>query len=198
MFPIFTVFFIFIIVLNISLRRLNRTQADDGHRFWERELAANNTRRQDISTLDYISIPLEKIPQNLHTASEQELVALASEKLLNLADQTNTDLKLKYGVANLDALSKYDANFSRFVAVLPVYAEELIDAGQEAAARELLEFAVECRADSSKIFTMLSKLYRDAGDTDRQNALLETARSYDSLSGRIIVQTLGKMDGADG
>lgn len=196
MFPFFTAFFLFVIVLNIALRKNNRSQEDFRSRFWERELEANHTRRQDISALDYIRIPLDKIPQNLHTDSERELVALASEKLLNLAGETNTDLKLKYGVANLEQLSAFDANFSRFVSALSVYAKELLDAGQTSDARGLLEFAVDCRADSSKIFSMLAKLYQDAGEPERIDSLLEIAKTFDSLSGRMIVQSLNTLKGA--
>lgn len=193
MFPFFTAFFLFVIVLNIALRKNNRSQEDFRSRFWERELEANHTRRQDISALDYIRIPLDKIPQNLHTDSERELVALASEKLLNLAGETNTDLKLKYGVANLEQLSAFDANFARFVSALSVYAKELLDAGQTSDARGLLEFAVDCRADSSKIFSMLAKLYQDAGEPERIDSLLEIAKTFDSLSGRMIVQSLSTL-----
>lgn len=196
MFPFFTAFFLFVIVLNIALRKNNRSQEDFRSRFWERELEANHTRRQDISSLDYIRIPLDKIPQNLHTDSERELVALASEKLLNLAGETNTDLKLKYGVANLEQLSAFDANFARFVSALSVYAKELLDAGQTSDARGLLEFAVDCRADSSKIFSMLAKLYQDAGEPERIDNLLEIAKTFDSLSGRMIVQSLSTLKGA--
>lgn len=190
MFPIFTVFFLFIIAINVVLRKNNRSQEDYQTRFWERELEANNTRKQDISSLDYIQIPLEKLPQNLHTDSERELVELASKKLLNLAGETNTDLKLKYGVANLEQLSTCDTNFTRFVSAVSVYAKELLDAGQTSDARSLLEFAVESRADSSKIFAMLAKIYQDAGEPERIDRLLEIAKTFDTLSGRMIVQTL--------
>ncbi len=193
MFPFFTVFFLFVVVLNLALHKSNRSREDAQTLFWERELEANHTRKKDISALDYIQIPLDLIPQNLHTDSERELVALASEKLLNLTGETNTDLKLKYGVANLEQLSLFDTNFARFVSALSVYAGELLDAGQTSDARALLEFAVECRADSSKIFSMLAKLYLDAGEPERIDGLIEIAKTYDSLSGRMIVQSLNAL-----
>ena len=84
MLPCFTVFLIFIIVLNISLRKQRRSQEEVDRKFWDRELAANNTRKQDITKLDYITIPSDMIPQNLHTDAEQELVELSSKKMLNL------------------------------------------------------------------------------------------------------------------
>ena len=193
MLPCFTVFLIFIIVLNISLRKQRRTQEEVDRKFWDRELAANNTRKQDITKLDYITIPSDMIPQNLHTDAEQELVELYSKKMLNLINQTNTDLKLKYGVANLEELSKYEENFTRYIALVPVYAQELIDAGQKESAIALLELAVAQHADSSPIYSLLAEQYIQNGNSDKVQELMEQAKSIDSISGSIIVQKLQEM-----
>lgn len=190
MFPIFTLFLIFVIALNIALRKQDKTQSKIDQDFWERELAANNTRKQDISKLDYLSVPLDKIPQNLHTEAENALVELSSKKMLNLLDQSNTDLKLLYGVSNLDELSVYEENFAKYVAILPKYAEELIAAGQQENARELLELAVEQRADSCPIYTLLADLYIQANQPEKVQSLIEKAKTFDSMSGRIIVDKL--------
>lgn len=193
MLPCFTVFLIFIIVLNISLRKQRRSQEEVDRKFWDRELAANNTRKQDITKLDYITIPSDMIPQNLHTETEQALVELSSKKMLNLINQTNTDLKLKYGVANLEELSEYEENFTRYIALIPVYAKELIDAGQKESAIALLELAVAQHADSSPIYSLLAEQYIQNGNSDKVQELMEQAKSIDSISGSIIVQKLQEM-----
>lgn len=193
MLPCFTVFLIFIIVLNISLRKQRRSQEEVDRKFWDRELAANNTRKQDITKLDYITIPSDMIPQNLHTDAEQELVELSSKKMLNLINQTNTDLKLKYGVANLEELSEYEENFTRYIALVPAYAQELIDAGQKESAIALLELAVAQHADSSPIYSLLAEQYIQNGNSDKVQELMEQAKSIDSISGSIIVQKLQEM-----
>ena len=193
MLPCFTVFLIFIIVLNISLRKQRRSQEEVDRKFWDRELAANNTRKQDITKLDYITIPSDMIPQNLHTDAEQELVELSSKQMLNLINQTNTDLKLKYGVANLEELSEYEENFTRYIALVPVYAQELIDAGQKESAIALLELAVAQHADSSPIYSLLAEQYIQNGNSDKVQELMEQAKSIDSISGSIIVQKLQEM-----
>lgn len=192
MFPIFTLFVIFVIALNVALRRQDRTQTKADQDFWARELAANNTRKQDISKLDYLYVPLDKIPQNLHTDAEKALVDLSSKKMLNLFGQSNTDLKLQYGVSNLDELSSYEENFARYVAVLPEYAAELIDAGQPEDATALLELAVEQRADSCPVYTILADLYIKAGQPEKVQPLIEKAKGFDSMSGRIIVDKLNE------
>lgn len=190
MFPIFTLFLIFVIALNIALRKQDKTQSKIDQDFWNRELEANTTRKQDISTLDYLCVPLDKIPQNLHTEAENTLVELSSKKMLNLLDRTNTDLKLQYGVSNLDELSVYEENFAKYVATLPIYAEELIAAGQQENARELLELSVEQRADSCPIYTLLADLYIQANQPENVRLLIEKAKTFDSMSGRIIVDKL--------
>ena len=83
--------------------------------------------------------------------------------MLNLTGLTNTDLKLEYGAANLDALCEYDNHFTTFVQTIPIYARELIDAGQTEDARELLELAVSYHADASVIYTMLADIYQQNG-----------------------------------
>lgn len=193
MFPLFTIFLTFIVVLNITLHRQRRTQEAADKEFWDKELAANNTRRQDIEHLDYITIPEGLIPQTLGTDSEKELAALSAEKLMNLTDQSNTDLKLKYGVANLETLSRYEDNFTRYVALVPVYAAELADSGDRDSAKALLEHAVLNRADSCQVYTRLAGLYCEDGQISRAKELLTRAKALDSISGRIITDKLQQL-----
>ena len=71
---------------------------------------------------------------------------------------SNTDLKLQYGTANLEILTENENNFLEFVALLPDYATELVEAGQKESAIMLLEFAVSVNADSRKIDNLLASL----------------------------------------
>ncbi len=73
---------------------------------------------------------------------------------------SNTDLKLEYGVANLDELSACDDRFSTFERNAAIYAQELSDAGYTDQARQLLEFAVSCHVDNSSIYTQLAAIYQ--------------------------------------
>ena len=79
--------------------------------FWAREARANTVRRKDISNLNYINIPDSVIPSDISDDEINEyrttLLNLQARKILNLSGLTNTDLKEKYGVANLSALSEY-------------------------------------------------------------------------------------------
>lgn len=191
MIPIFTILFIgFIIVLQLQIRKSDSQQEEIDQRFWEREREANAIRKKDISNLDYITIPEDLFPMNLATDTENSLAALRGKKMLNLTGKTNTDLKLLYGVSNLEELSEYDDNFTLFVRLVPDYANQLQNDGQIEQARRLLEFAVEKQADSKNIFTQLAQLYAAAGEGDKIQSLIAAASELESLSKLPIISSL--------
>ena len=187
MFPFLLIFIIFCIVLSYYIKKGNESQKKVQEEFWEKERLANLTRKQDISKLDYITIPFEKIPVKLSTTTEESFFALANKPMLNLTGISNTDLKLTYGVGNLAELSEYDSNFSDMVTILPQYTEELIAAGHESVAQILLEFAVGCKADSKKIYSQLALLYHNNLQTDKLKDLFDSANTLPEYT-RIAIQ----------
>lgn len=193
MIPIFTIIIvIFLAILTFQLRKTTNAQEEVEEKFWAREREANATRRKDISNLDYITIPDGLFPLNLDSAVENQLAELIGKKMLNLTGMTNTDLKLEYGVQNLDELTSYDDNFVEFIKLAPDYAKELIAAGQTDDARNILEFAVNNLADSRAIFDILSSIYVEAGETSKIPQLISLAEKLDSLSKNIILDDLNK------
>lgn len=191
MIPVFTIcMVIFIVVLKINLNKNSHTQQNIEEQFWEREHQANFTRKQDISNLNYITIPLDKFPLTLNTDEEQALQDLANKRILNLTGISNTDLKLQYGVSNLELLTEYDNNFTLLVNALRTYAKELMDAGLEVDARNVLEFAVSIRADSKHIYLMLANLYRSSNESDKISNLIASAEKLNSISKNSIIHAL--------
>lgn len=194
MFPIFTICFgIFLVVLNYRIRKGYTHQNEVENEFWERERQANLTRRQDISNLDYINIPEDLFPMNLHTDTENEIASLRNVKLLNLTGLSNTDLKLQYGVQNLEELSEYDDNFTKFVRLLPNYVDELLAAEQWDDAKRLLEFAVKHKADSKAIFCQLARIYKEDCQEDKIQHLILIAGELNSLSQLPIISALQEL-----
>ena len=193
MIPIFTIIIvIFLAILTFQTRKTTNAQEEVEEKFWAREREANATRRKDISNLDYITIPDGLFPLNLDSAVENQLAGLIGKKMLNLTGMTNTDLKLEYGVQNLDELTSYDDNFAEFIRLSPDYAKELIAAGQTNDARNILEFAVNNLADSCSIFDILSSIYVEAGETSKISQLISLAEKLDSLSKNIILDDINK------
>lgn len=194
MFPFLTIFIVFIIILTYHIKKGDAAQAKVNEEFWEKEHKSNAVRKQDISKLDYITIPFEKIPQKLETSTEKKLFAFAEKPMLNLTGISNTDLKLSYGTANLAILSEYDTNFTDFVALLPEYTSELQEAGQVDTAQTLLEFAVKCNADSRKIYEQLAYIYISQNTPDKINFLYESSEQLPDLTKKSIQTMLSTIN----
>ena len=191
MFPIFTIcFIIFLLIWNYKIRKSNSQQQNLEDSFWEREREANLARRKDISNLDYIILPENLLPANPETPTEMEFASLQGQKMLNLTGLSNTDLKMEYGVQNLEELSAYDETFTKFVRLLPEYAGELISNDKLSDAKNLLEFGVEHKADSKAAFLQLAEIYRRLGQDDQIQHLILVAGEINSLSKLPIISAL--------
>lgn len=194
MFPFLAIFIIFCIVLAYYIRKGDSSQKKVMDDFLEKERQANAVRKKDISNLDYITIPLDKIPQKLCTSVETSLFELAEKPMVNFTGISNTDLKLEYGTANLAILSEYDANFIDMVALLPKYVNELLDAGQVDSAQMLLEFAVDANADSRIIYQQLISIYKDTHQEEKIEHLWEASEQLPELTKKAIQKDLSAMN----
>lgn len=188
-------FIFFIFLLAYYRKKSTNAQREVEDAFWERENEANHTRRQDISGLPYITIPFEKFPMDICDNDElkeceQTLTTLSTKKILNLGNQTNTDLKLKYGLANLEALSECDQNFAILCSTLVSYAEALMKLGYDSEAQTVLEFGISCGSDHSRNYRLLAHLYHKQGASDSLTSLLEKAKGLDSPMRDTIVKHL--------
>ncbi|MGN0141424.1 MAG: hypothetical protein ACI4AD_04300 [Roseburia sp.] len=188
-------FIILISVLAYLRKRSTRTQQEAEDRFWEREQQANNTRRKDISSLPYLTIPLADFPIGICkteeiNALEDTLTSLSQKKILNLGGQTNTDLKLNYGAANLNELAEYDENFTVLCRTLDAYAKALVQENHPVPAIPVLEYAVSCGSDLRSTYNLLADLYQQTGKTDSIAALTTSAKQLDSLLRDSIVADL--------
>lgn len=192
--------FIFFIFLLAYFRKKGiRDQEAVETTFWNRENEANHTRRKDISGLPYITIPLENFTMGICDSPEikefeETLAELSTKKILNLGNQTNTDLKLKYGPANLETLAEYDQNFAVLCRTLVSYAEQLIKLGYQAEAQSVLEFGISCGSDHSGNYRLLADLYQEKQAVSQLTALLDTAKELDSpMKSSILTYINGKL-----
>lgn len=173
--PIFLAFtLLFAVYLHYQIRKTDRLKAENEN-IVEKESKANFTRKADISSLDYIKIPLETLPfhktydvtKDTNTTLQDEILACSKAiismkdlKIINLTGISNTDLKLKYGVANLPFLMQYDENFSKLARTLSKWGRLLYEAKEYADAKLVLEFAVSLKCDIEDIFIILGKIYK--------------------------------------
>ena len=200
-FPFLGLFIIFLSVAAYYRKRATAQQKKVTEDFWSREDQANQIRRKDISNLPNITIPLEKFPIGISddeelTDYENDLKTLASRKILNLSHQSNTDLKLAYGPANLPALSEYDQNYTTLLRNLVAYADCLIKNGFKAEAVPVLEFGISIDSDIRANYTLLAELYKEQGNASKIQELIDRAASLDSMMRSAILEQLHTLQNA--
>jgi hypothetical protein len=168
------------------IRRVKHQEEAQTARFWQKEAQADTTRRQDISQLNYIYIPLETLPFGIDpapdTASlEQTILSLDNTKILNLNQYTNTELKLQYGAANLPFLSECDERFTVLCRTLYQWACRLLDHGYTEEAIQVARYSLDIGSDISGIYYMLADYYKLHTDSDALQQLSNSASSLTCL-----------------
>ena len=172
-FPIFTTLGIIIASFSIYMRH-SRKNIDAGIKeLWKRELEANSVRKQPLTDIVYIEPDFSKLPLNPESPDDpddnirdyqKKLLALKDKKIVNLSGISNTDLKLKYGVANLDYLSSCDENFLELVKYLYLWGNALYEQGRIQEAKQVLEYGVSVHSDVKGNYRLLAQIYADEFD----------------------------------
>lgn len=193
---IFASFILFTCVVSIFIKRHTRATEKANKDFWQKEQQANEVRSRPLDDLDYVSIPLDTLPVTVMSEDVSVrdcldmLSSLCSEKIVNFAGISNTDLKLTYGTANITVLSQYDQNFTLLVQTLQKWATLLHQAGYDAETRQILEYAVSIHSDAGTSYRLLASLYDREGEQEKVKALHAAALALTSPSGKTIARTL--------
>ncbi len=190
---------VFIIWLHYEIKKSSTLMQESSDEFWNREAKANITRKQPINDLEYINVnttlldELSRVSDDDVSAYAETLRELSTAKIVNLTGYTNTDLKLKYGAANLTALSEYDANFIKLVNTVYRLGSKLRNLGEESLAREIFEYGISVGSDVSGNFIELGNIYKDLGETDKLDSLIITASSLTTLNKQHIMDSLASL-----
>ena len=187
-------FIILLFLLQFYLKKNSKKTRSDNENFLKRESRANMSRKKDISNLNYITIPdtLPFVDTDVETIkkAQNDLAELKEKKILNLTGMSNTDLKIKYGVANLSVLSEYDENFSKLCRAIVRLSAALKENGFDEQAEAFLEFGIKCGSDVSANYFMLAEYYLEKGNTKGLSRLKTSAQALNSLSKNVILKKL--------
>ncbi len=202
---IFLLTVILILWIRHAGKQADRQSGESSTEFWQREQDANFTRRADISTLPYIKIPepLSSLPATAFqmlpagspeheelTSLQEQLHELSEASILNLTGISNTELKLRYGFANLDTLVQCDENFTRLCQTLNRIGRLFKDFQLEQEAIQILSYAVECGSDIQETYLLLAELYQKSGNEEAISELLESVSHFDGLRRSILENAL--------
>ena len=195
--PLIIIIAILCLILMHNINRSKRLTKERSDQFWKQEADADNTRKKEISSLDYIYIPIETLPFGVDTtkevvALEDTLRRLDSTKILNLSAYTNTELKLEYGVANLSFLSECDERFTLLIRTLYQWAVLLQEHDFINEAVQVAEYSIEIGSDISGCYYMLADYYQAIGNTEAIQNLQKSADSIQGLQADPIKDYLNK------
>ncbi len=185
-FPFLTLFLIFATVTFVTMRRSTNNYKREQEKFFERERLANSVRKQPINDLNYISIDISKIPMpesnNERTIDLQnEMQKLSKLTIANLSEYTNTDLKLKYGAANLPALTDFDQNYTSMCRIFYELSLQYYNEGFTQEAKRLLEYGIECGTDLNTHYLLLADIYVSEGTIEKIDSLINSAENLKTL-----------------
>ena len=198
--PFFASFIIFLIWLSYEISKSRRIGEKAQDAYWEKEIAANNTRRKSLDHLEYISIPFDSLPMEVMKEDEKVmefhriLHDLADAPIVNFTGLSNTDLKLEYGAPNIDLLMRYDQSYTTLARTLQQWAEKIYQAGYVPEAKQILEFSMSTNTDVSGSYRLLASIYAQEGDTGKIKELAGRAQHLKSASRNIIVRILQEFD----
>ena len=191
-------------VFFLYMRKAGKNGGRGQDDFWERERAANSTRRKPLDDLDYIKIPLADFPMTLLSDIpkaedyKQIIRSLSELPIVNFTGISNTELKLRYGAPNIDLLTSYDQNYTLLVRTLQQWAQLLYDSGYVEEARRMLEFAVSTGTDVSGTYRLLCQIYREQNTPEKIGNLYPIAEMLNSAMQKPIVRILQESERSDG
>lgn len=186
-------------VLHHNLRKNNSSDKQTVGDYLNRETAANATRRKDLTELPYVTVPFDMLPFDITLNDEKkqlkiaeykkEIQNLSSEHMLNLIGISNTELKELYGPANLELLTIYDQNYSRYIRTLQAFSECIYEEYPEKAV-SIMEYCIAIGTDISGTYALLGRYYLEHHDKERFLSLYDKIPVKDSVSGKVILNKL--------
>ena len=197
-FPFLAIFIVFVLLLSLRFSTVKKKTKEKYNAFWDNEAAANRVAAVDLSTLSYINVPISRFPFNKWEDDEIQMMEsqieeLSKQRILNLTGKTNTELKLLYGAANLDALTEIGENFNTLIVLLVDYAKALMQKGDYEEAAKILEYGASIGSDISSNYMLLGDCYVALHRVSQIAVIRQQVESMDLLLGHKITSYLDEL-----
>ena len=204
--PVLTSILIFILILHHNISKGKKTREEEENAYWEREFSANHVRKRSLDDLNYISFDAEPFylvnlldaisyPEFLGKNPEiknilPRFVFLENQKIVNLTEYTNTELKFKYGIANLTLLTEYDTNYNELISLLHNYGSIFAKEGYDSQALSILEYAISIGTDISGTYITCAGIYQKNNQWEKLEWLKKEAENISTSRKDSIVRKL--------
>lgn len=189
-------------VIQHNIKKNREPDKESVSSYLKRDADANFARKKDISALPYIQIPFNRLPlditlKNANMQSKIEeyqknIYELGEKKMLNLTGISNIELKESYGPANLELLTIYEGNYSRYIRTLSLYAGCIYEE-YPAQAVQICEYCIEIGTDISATYALLGEHYLTHGNRDAFQHLYECIPDSETIAGKMIIQKLDQI-----
>ncbi len=198
--PIFLcLFIVFTGVWNILIKRGSLRHGESYDAYVDREREANLTIGKKLTEDLFIVPKIDNLPFRPYEDTEEnkkilKLQATVSRKatlpMLKFDKvQTNTDLKLQYGINNLERIGGYEENYNAYIKSLVEWGELLLNQQQYPEAETVFLSALQFGSDLSANYIGLAKLYSEQGQTAKLAALkTQVEQSHLSMKQKILSQ----------
>lgn len=193
---------ILVLVLNHNIRKNKNKDDKSVTSYLSREDRANCARRKDLTDLPYIEVSHNTLPLDITLKDEKkqlqisnyikEIHLLSEKKMLNLIGVSNTELKEEYGPANLEVLTIYDQNYSRYIRNLHLLADCIYEEYPNEAVA-LWEYCLSIGTDISGTYASLGKHYVTKHQKEQFMKLYDYIPSKSTISGKTIVNKLDSL-----
>lgn len=205
---IFIVFLIFIFVFQHNLRKSDRMISHNRRSFWDKEEKSLFVRKTDLDPNDFVHANAEALPhysleyfkelgdEHLYKLQER-CFKLASEPMMNLSELMNSDIRLKYGAANLGLVENYEDNYNQYLRALYKLAKGYYELDKKTEALQVLEEGINMKTDISDHIILLGKLYLETHRNDRFETLYNSTLQLKTLTKSKSIQGLEQLKKAN-
>lgn len=197
----FVLFLIVLIVFQINLRKYNRERNAASEKFWDNEQKSLFVRKKTIDDSEYLHPNLEGFPyypidyfKNLDREdlfyAQEKCFTCAKMPMMNLAGLMNSEVRFKYGTANLTFIENSEQNYNNYLRSLYNLGKGYYELQQYDHAIVVLVEGVAMRTMISEHYIILAKLYRSLNQVESLNNLINQVNSLNSASKNKLLKTL--------
>ena len=140
-------------------------------RFLATEEAANSVRKKDIDPALFYTADLSALPA-IPEGDPHQVQRCAKRVMIRFEKPlTNVELKMQYGLAQMDFIAEYEENFNAYLKALTNWATEAPDTD----ALKILQLAISLGSEYRDTYKTAADIYSRQGDKYGLDALLAHA-----------------------
>ncbi len=158
--------------LNSKMRKSYAEHKKGIDEFLSDEVEANFSRKKSIEP-EFFYIPnIAGLPVN------NKVIELSEKKMLRFPERLgNTELKRRYGLANLEFITEYEENLQKYVRALLQLAEKFISEKDYTNGEAVLNECINAGSDLSKVYMLLADIYVQTDNKPKLESLKENVSS---------------------